>query len=71
MVKYVEKAFTNGQMEIPTTENGLMAKSMAMEAGKILQMITILVSGIKTWHTGMEYIPGKMETATKVNGNIP
>lgn len=68
--KLTEKEFILGLMEKSMTENGPKESKRAMECGGAYLETAIWVSGRIVRLTDMEFISGRMATATKVVGTI-
>jgi hypothetical protein len=68
MERRMEKGFILGRTGRYTMVNGIKASSKGMEFGKEFKMTVTSVSGALVRLMGMEFIPGPMETGTRVNG---
>jgi len=66
--KLTEKAFTHGQTESITKENGTWVKNMVLESGKEMEVNLILAIGNLEKQMAKVLTPGKMETSMKETG---
>ena len=64
------KAFTHGQMEKYTRENGAVDSRKAKASGRASTATLILESGASQKLPAMACICGRMATGSKVNGKI-